>query len=327
MQSNKNFYFEFATDALISDLTQIRDGEIKLGEKISSGLPNKNTRFLIIGIEESVGPMANYGLQGAEYAFPSFLMRFLNMQSNRFLSGSQITILGTIKTTNKEQTISESRKTIEELDRLLEEILMTYSNESITPIIIGGGHNNTFPIINAISKMYKKSLFVVNCDPHADCRKLEGRHSGNGFSYAFDKGSLSTYCPIGLHKAYNSEHIFTFLEQNNCYYTFFEDYIKNPDGFYEDIDIVCDRAKNNVVGLDIDLDSIAFMPSSAFTPSGLNLEHVRYLVQKMGSLNETKYLHLTEGAAKSDIEKRTIGKALAYLCWDFISQKQISAGI
>jgi formiminoglutamase len=310
------------TDALTATLTQIRDGEIKLGEKISTGIPNENTRFLIIGIEESIGPKANYGLQGSENAFPSFLMRFLNMQSNRFLSGEQITILGTIKTLITDLSVADSRIAIEELDLLLEDILATYSNENIIPIIIGGGHNNTFPIINAISNIFKTPLFVVNCDPHADCRKLEGRHSGNGFSYAFEKGSLSAYCPIGLHKAYNSEHIFTFLEQNNCYYTYFEDYIKNPDGFYEDLNIICDRAKNKVVGLDIDLDSIAFMPSSAFTPSGMQLEHVRYLVQKIGSLNETKYLHLTEGAANSETEKKTIGKALAYLCWDFISQKQ-----
>ncbi len=303
-------------------MTQAREGEIKLGEKISTGAPNESTRFLIIGIEESIGPQANFGLNGAENAFSAFLKRFLNMQSNRFLSGTEVAILGTIKTLKKDLTINESRIAIEDLDLLLEDILITYSNENITPIIIGGGHNNTFPIINAISKIYKESLFVVNCDPHADCRKLEGRHSGNGFSYAFEKGSLSTYCPIGLHKAYNSEHIYTFLEQNNCYYTFFEDYIKNPDGFYEDLNIICDRAKNKILGLDIDMDSIAFMPSSAFTPSGFQLEQVRYLVQKIGSLKETKYLHLTEGAANDEPEKKTIGKTLAYLCWDFISQKQ-----
>ena len=324
MKSSKPFFFEPLADETITHLTHIREGEVKLGQKISTGKPTEKTRFLILGIEESAGPQANYGLAGSENAFSAFLSRFLNMQSNRYLSGEQITILGTIKSKAFDFSINSYREAIKELDHLIEEILNEFVNKNIVPIIIGGGHNNTFPLINATSKIYNEALFVVNCDPHADCRKLEGRHSGNGFSYAFEKGSLNEYCPIGLHKAYNSEYIFNFLEEKKCFYTFFEDYIKNPDGFYDDINFISAKAKNKIVGLDIDLDSISMMPSSAFTPSGFQLDQVRYLVQKLGSLKETKYLHLTEGAAINEIEKKTVGKTLAYLCWDFITQRQNS---
>jgi formiminoglutamase len=324
MKSNKPFFFEFLTHEIINNHTQIRDGEVKLGQKVSSGKPNENTKFVIIGIEESIGPRANHGMAGAEHAFPAFLTRFLNMQSNKFLSGEEITILGTIKSNEIDFSLSEYRESINKLDDLLEETIVNFVHKDITPIIIGGGHNNTYPIINAISKIYHQPLFVVNCDPHADCRKLEGRHSGNGFSYAFNKGSLGEYIPVGLHKAYNSEYIYNFLEEKNCFYTFFEDYIKNPEGLYEDINIITEKAKNKIAGLDIDLDSIAMMPSSAFTPSGFKLEQVRYLVQKLGSLSETKYLHLTEGAPISEIDQKTVGKTLAYLCWDFITQRQNS---
>lgn len=324
MKSSNPFFFELMTEKVVSNLTQTREGEVKLGQKISAGQPNEKTKFLIIGIEESIGPRANYGLMGAENAFSAFLNRFLNMQSNRFMSGEQITILGRIKCENIAFSISDFREAIKYLDDLLEEILLNFINEDITPIIIGGGHNNTYPIINGISKIYNQPLFVVNCDPHADCRKLEGRHSGNGFSYAFAKGSLAEYSPIGLHKAYNSEYIFNFLEEKKCFYTFFEDYINNPEGFYDDIHQISEKMRDKIVGLDIDLDSIAMMPSSAFTPSGFKLEQVRYLVQKIGSHKETKYLHLTEGAPLNETDQKTVGKALAYLCWDFITNKQYS---
>jgi formiminoglutamase len=322
MNLSKPFFFELMTNEVITNFTQIRDGEVKIGEKVSIGEPNENTKFLIIGLEESIGPRANYGTEGAEYAFPAFLRRFLNMQSNKFLCGKEITILGSIKSNKIDFSISGYRDSIIKLDEIIEETLYNYINKDIITIIIGGGHNNTYPIINTFSKIYKQPLFVVNCDPHADCRKPEGRHSGNGFSYAFNNGSLSEYCPIGLHKAFNNEYIYNFLENNKCLYTFFEDYIKNPESLYEDVHLITERFKDKIVGLDIDLDSIAMMPSSAFTPSGLSLEQVRYLVQKIGLQKETKYLYLTEGAPISDADQKTVGKALAYLCWDFISNKK-----
>jgi formiminoglutamase len=34
---------------------------------------------------------------------------------------------------------------------------------------------------------------AINFDAHSDFRILEGRHSGNGFSYAYEEGFLKKY--------------------------------------------------------------------------------------------------------------------------------------
>lgn len=55
----------------------------------------------------------------------------------------------------------------------------------VVPIVIGGGHNNSYGMLRGSSKGLNSQVNAINIDPHADFRELEGRHSGNGFSYAF----------------------------------------------------------------------------------------------------------------------------------------------
>ena len=64
------------------------------------------------------------------------------------------------------------------------------------------------------------------------------------------------------------------------------------------------------------------MPASASTPSGVSLDdarrYTRFLAKRLGG--PVAYLHLAEGAPGlgGPGGKRTVGKALAYLCSDFI---------
>jgi len=65
--------------------------------------------------------------------------------------------------------------------------------------------NNAYPILKGTAGALgaSKGINCVNCDPHADFRDLEGRHSGNGFSYAYADRFLSRYFIFGLHENYN----------------------------------------------------------------------------------------------------------------------------
>ena len=56
------------------------------------------------------------------------------------------------------------------------------------PIIIGGGHNNAYGNIKGLALAKGKPVNAINFDAHSDFRIMEGRHSGNGFSYAFEEG-------------------------------------------------------------------------------------------------------------------------------------------
>lgn len=316
-----NFIFQsFSKDSLL-ELFSTREGETKIGEKIAFQNANSKTKYVLLGIEECAGPQANFGQTGAQNGFKAFLKRFLNMQSNRFLSGEEILLLGAIKQTSSFYSQKETSTVISELDTLVEEIVKPYVIKGYIPIVIGGGHNNAYPIIKAISESFNQAIHVFNLDPHADCRALEGRHSGNSFSYAKEHGFMDQYTVFGLHKNYNSEFIYNYLEKNNFNFTFFEDYILNDTQFDVDIqNALLAISENCKFGIELDLDAIEFTPSSAYTPSGINSVAARKYIKTFAKHKNCVYLHLPEGAPNNELEEKIVGKLLAYFVADFIQE-------
>lgn len=320
-----NFIFKPATQDLLLQFTSKRIGETKIGEKIELSSSIKEAKYVLIGIEENLGPQANGGFSGAENAFNAFLKRFLNMQSNRFLTGNELAMIGSIQQTTNFKNIEAAKSAINELDLLVEKVLKPYILKGLIPIVIGGGHNNAYPIIKTISEAANKAIDVINLDPHADCRALEGRHSGNSFSYAKENGFLNHYSVLGLHKNYNSTFILDYLEYNNFYYTFFDDYILNPSQF--DMDLTkafLSISKARKFGIELDLDAIAFSPSSAFTPSGFNSLEARKYIKTLSKHSNCCYLHLPEAAPTNETEEKITGKLIAYLVADFIQENLTS---
>ena len=99
------FYDKRHMDTLI----HLRQGERKIGERVcllepGEGLEDlsecakKGIRFALLGIPESIGPMANYGKCCTDHAWPAFLEAFLNMQSNQFYRGNDLLCLGELNT-------------------------------------------------------------------------------------------------------------------------------------------------------------------------------------------------------------------------------------
>lgn len=321
MKSNniENIFFQAFTDELLVNHLTKRNGETKLGEKVKTYDNFKDARYVIIGINEDIGPQANLGLPGAKNGFNSFIKRFLNTQSNRFLLGDDICVYGTINTTFTFQNIEEARKNINQLDEFIAKEIGPLINEGKIIIVIGGGHNNAYPLIKSSYQKLKQKIDVINLDPHADCRPLEGRHSGNPFSYANEDGFMDNYTVFGLHQQYNSEGIYEYLDENNFSYTFFEDYILNQTELLKDLNVTLKKRDNSKhIGFEIDLDSIAFMPSSAYTPSGLSIETVRLYSKQIGKEKNISYLHLPEAAPDNSQEEKLTGKALTYIVLDFI---------
>ncbi len=322
MNSSSPFAFHSFSAERIRQLTNCREGETKIGQTIQNEPYADNVKFVILGIKESVGPFANMGQQGAENAFEAFLSRFLNMQENRFFKGDQIAVGGEVMNLEFPKDIESARKQTEILDELIVNTVKPWMDAGKIPIVIGGGHNNAYPLIESSFRSSGHKTSVINLDPHADCRSLEGRHSGNPFSYARENGYLEQYTVLGLHMAYNSEYLLKYLDENHFNFTFFEDYIGNGKQFIDDVNnfSVLDY-KTQAVGIELDSDSIAFMPSSAFTPSGITLEQARYYLRMTALIPNVKYLHLPEAAPNNPVEQKIVGKALSYLVWEFIHSK------
>ncbi|MEN8927392.1 MAG: formimidoylglutamase [Flavobacteriales bacterium] len=309
------------TEQNIKEHVTPRAGEVKIGEAISlleSNLEQTDGKFVIIGIPESIGARANYGNGGAENSWAAFLGKFLNMQTNGFINAKEIILAGEIELTDlttNSSDIEELRLTVEEIDKRVQSVIETVLKAEKTPIVIGGGHNNCFPIINA----FPSPIQVVNIDPHADIRKQEGRHSGNGFSYALESGKLEKYFTLGLHEEYNSNFI---LEQFNYnefidYYSF-NDFLKYELTIKDLINSVNSHLDSEKIGLEIDLDSIKNMPVSAKTPIGFSEEEVRKIGFQLSMNYDFHYIHICEGAPTNETENTIVGKTIAYLVSDFI---------
>ncbi len=306
-------------DSILSYVS-LRDGEVKLGEKVAvySDLENFTGKYVVLGVKEDVGPRANLGLSGSDAGYACFLKRFLNMQSNSFLSGEEVLLMGEVRVNLVIDELGALRKGVEELDDLLVSLLVPIYERGLVPILVGGGHNNAYSLIKACSLVQGAAINVVNCDPHADFRPLEGRHSGNSFSYAMQEGWLANYAVLGLHQQYNSQSMLERLAEKECYVTFFEEYLTGERDFIVDIEDVLRQISDVSLGVELDMDAIIDMPSSAFTPSGFSLEEARKYVIKCAKSKKAAYLHLPEAAPKNEHEEAIVGKALAYLVSDFV---------
>ena len=89
----------------IEHLTRKRTNEIKIGEDVillksetnwETELQNSSCKFVLLGIPEDVGVKANYGRGGAHTAWKPALDSFLSQQSNEFLNGKEVCVLGHI---------------------------------------------------------------------------------------------------------------------------------------------------------------------------------------------------------------------------------------
>jgi formiminoglutamase len=84
---------------------------------------------------------------------------------------------------------------VNKVDDEVEQLAKMITEAKKIPIVIGGGHNNTYPLIKGTAKGWHKAgvipLAQINCinlDAHSDYRPMEGRHSGNAFRYAEEDG-------------------------------------------------------------------------------------------------------------------------------------------
>ena len=323
----------------ISSILRKRAGETKFGEKVSfvenlEDLKKHPSKYVLFGIPEDIGVRANYGNLGASEAWKAALSSLLNIQHNAYTNAENVILLGEIDCDKQmkqaDEIFAKENRYVVELGSLTEQIdeKVSFIVETIvaankTPIIIGGGHNNSYGNLRGSSEGIKSKINCINFDAHTDFRNLEHRHSGNGFSYAFDEGYLEKYFIFGLHRNYTSEAVFKTIEKNKSRIDFnlFEDIaIQNKQTFYEAItqaqEFCCDKA----FGVELDMDTIELMGSSAITPSGFTLTDARAFVSYFSKLDKMKYIHICEGAPSAEIYPGQIGKAIAYLVSDIIAK-------
>lgn len=319
----------------VKSLLHLRDGEEKIGEHLLVGaqltleeLKNINAQFVIIGVPEDAGPRANMGKAGAESGWEYFLPAFLNIQENDYLSGKSILLLGELDFRSdplyQSSNIDDLRKLVSKMDMEVSELISMIVKADKIPILIGGGHNNSYGLLKGSSQAIGKAINCINLDPHADYRALEGRHSGNGFSYAKNEGYLDKYHICGLHQGYNSKNMLKTLDDSAdiSYSTFDGCIIQGRNSFRETLKKGLHFVAQAPYGVELDCDAIQQFPVSAKTSSGFSTNQARMYAFQAGAHQNAMYFHLTEAApALSNSEAATWAKLMAYLVSDFIKAK------
>nr|WP_294784580.1 formimidoylglutamase [uncultured Flavobacterium sp.] len=330
----------------INDLAKVtnhRSGEIKFGEKmivIPPGadkfnfLKESEAKYALLGIPEDIGIRANFGRPGAASAWQAAIKSIANIQHNRFCKGSNIIILGQINVADEMREVenldfndiddrSKLSQLVEKIDKEVSHIIFNVIKAGKTPIIIGGGHNNAYGNIKGAALAKGKPVNAINFDAHSDFRILEGRHSGNGFSYAYEEGFLKKYFIFGLHENYTSKSVLDIikkLEDRVRYNTYDSVNIRKEKDFDREMISALDFVKNDAFGIEIDLDAIPNIASSAMTISGFSVEELRRFVSFFAEHKNATYLHICEGAPDLDNapNNNLIGKLIGYLVTDFI---------
>ncbi len=331
----------------LAKITQHRSGEIKFGEKMITVPINENwiefitnceAKFVLIGLPEDIGVKANLGRTGAASAFESTLKSLVNFQHNKFSKGSELIALGHIDFSEEmeiskklETTDKEDRKKlfslVENIDKDVSFVISTIIKANKIPIIIGGGHNNAYGNIKGLALAKGIPVNAINFDAHTDFRIMEGRHSGNGFTYAFEEGFLKKYFIFGLHENFVSKSVFNTLktiEERVKYVTYEEMAVRKSKNFSSEITNALKFISNTPFGLELDLDAIPNIPSSAMTLSGFSVEKARNFIHLVGKEENACYLHICEGAPDLDESNNNhlTGKLIATLILDFMKSKK-----
>jgi len=336
---------QIITSETLDNITTKRSGETKFFEDakyvsnlndLPSLLADSKVKFVLFGIKEDIGVLANNGQAGAKNTWDPTLKSLLNLQSNEFTNPSNVLILGhldftdlydVLSTVKTDQLQHTYRTYVEKIDQCVTQLVCTIVKAGKIPILIGGGHNNAYGAIKGSSLALESKINALNFDAHTDLRALEGRHSGNGFRYAIEEGYLDRYYIFGLHENYTSKEVLNYIEasKSNIKFNTFEDLsVRKKNSFKKASKIAMGFISNSKFGIEIDCDAIQNIPSSAQTPSGFSVNQTRRFVHYFGSHPNATYLHICEAATSTNdsLTNAQTGKLLSYLITDFLNARK-----
>lgn len=322
----------------IAPLINKRSGEVKAGERMewltspdnwTDVLRNQPQQFVVFGIPEDIGVRANGGIGGAHTAWLSFLKSFLNLQANIFFRPETILLLGAFDFENLMDAHTDDpemlRQQCAQIDEAVFPVIATIVAAGKIPVVIGGGHNNAFPLIKGCSRALNHEIHAVNLDAHADYRSREGRHSGNGFRYAKAENFLKRYSMLGLHEAYNNQDMTDEIQKNeDLSAIWWEDiFLRAQVSWTDAVQQALSFVSSAPFGVELDVDGIEQVLSSAMTPVGISPQQAMTYLYACGKHKNSIYLHLPEGIVqRRDGQMQPLtGKLLSYLVQAFLKGK------
>ena len=324
----------------LSRLLNIRPFESKFGEYVNilppgcdiyEQLKTLDVDYVLVGLPEDAGVFANFGPLGASNTWETTLQNLLNIQKNEFTHPEKVLILGYLdfeKELTKinaldrsiDKELAKSRKIVSKIDKHVAHLTYSIIKAGKIPIIIGGGQNNSYGNIKGAALALNSSINVINFDARTNFSTEEGRHSGNGFTYAFTEGFLDSYYIFGLHESQIPNTILkTINKLNHVNFSSYESMeVKQETSFKKELKVGLSYVKDKPFGIEIDCNAIENISSYTMSPSGFNLKNTRQFVHYFGKREHAQYLHICEASPTAE-NMEQIGKLISYLISDFIN--------
>jgi formiminoglutamase len=128
---------------------------------------------------------------------------------------------------------------------------------------------------------------------------------------------------VGLHRAYNSGAVLKDLASDpSLHFSFYEDiFLEEQLSFNDAVDSALRHTAGKPAGIELDLDCIKGVLSSAVTPSGIDVLQARQYLHHCMRKADVAYVHITEGAVRlrDGREDISTAKLIAYLIRDVIT--------
>jgi formiminoglutamase len=94
--------------------------------------------------------------------------------------------------------------------------------------------------------------------------------------------------------------------------------IQKKQSFFEAMQEAENFCCKDSFGIELDMDAIEMMGSSAISPSGFSLNEARQFVAYFSKNSNVRYLHICEGSPMAGIFPNQVGKAIGYLVSDVL---------
>ncbi|MGK5507736.1 formimidoylglutamase [Brevibacillus formosus] len=267
----------------------------------------KDRTVAIIGFECEEGVRRNQGRLGAAKA-PNAIRQALASLPWKVEEGKRIVDVGNVACPNEELEAAQ-----EELGNAVSAIF----SKSMTPIILGGGHETLYGHYVGVRKHIGKeaSLGIINIDAHFDLRSYEVQpSSGTMFRQILEHDKNSSYFVLGIQRFGNTQELFEKADELGVHYVYEEEM---TDSRMDEINLFVsefiEKHDHIMLTLCTDVLNAAFAPGvSAPSPFGLTPMVVRTLIRTVAAHKKTLSFDICEVNPVLDENGRTV-KLGAYL--------------
>jgi formiminoglutamase len=313
-------------------MTSGRAGETRLGELMrtcdADGRIPPGVRIAVLGIPEDVGVRANLGRPGTRRMWREALRALVHMQANASIDASAIAVLGQVDVRDIQcrgksaaralaaarheasgggrraaraagsaaASLAQLRELCAEIDGRVESVISAIRDAGAVPIVVGGGHNNALGILAGCAKPAGRAMACVNVDLHADLRAMEGRHSGNPFTYALHGGVLARYAVVGLQECTANQAVLQALRDPRTRAFTLDAIVRGEIDLAGSIDAAVSHVGSGPATVEIDIDCVSGAPASATAASGLSPRELRMCAARLSRELDMHAAHIAEGA-------------------------------